>query len=292
MELGIFAKTFVRPDFEDAFAAARNCGLSCIQFNFSCAGMPTLPESIEPVLLDRIRSARERHSLSMAAVSGTCNLINPDSARRTKDLTSLQTLIAACPGLGTSIVTLCTGTRDPADMWRAHPDNHSPRAWRDLVLSLQQLLPIAQARRVFLGIEPESANVIDSASKARKLLDEIKSPWLKVIFDAANLLQPEALHQQHKILSGAVDLVGADIVLAHAKDLTEDHSARHVAAGQGALDYGLYLALLQQAAFNGPLILHNLREKEVPRAVSFVQEKMRSLQIEHKCKWVCPERTN
>jgi len=32
-------------------------------------------------------------------------------------------------------------------MWRAHPENHSPGAWRDLVHSLEQLLPIAQERR-------------------------------------------------------------------------------------------------------------------------------------------------
>jgi sugar phosphate isomerase/epimerase len=278
MELGIFAKTFVRMDFEEGFAAAKSFGLECIQFNFSCAGLPTLPESIEPVLLDRIRSALERSSLSMAAVSGTCNLINPDASRRTKDLRELTTLIGACAGLRTPVVTLCTGTRDPVNMWRTHPENHSPSAWRDLVLSLEQLLPIAQEHRVFLGIEPEPANVIDSALKARKLLDEIRSPWLRVIFDAANLLQPTTLHQQSKILSEAVDLVGSEVVVAHAKDLTGDASAGHVATGQGALDYKLYLRLLQQAGFKGPLILHNLREEEVPAAVAFLREKVRSLQ--------------
>jgi sugar phosphate isomerase/epimerase len=277
MELGIFAKTFVRVDFEEGFAAAKSFGLECIQFNFSCAGLPTLPESIEPVLLDRIRSALERSSLSMAAVSGTCNLINPDTAHRTKDLRNLRTLIGACAGLGAPVVTLCTGTRDPVNMWRAHPDNHSPDAWRDLVHSLEQLLPIAQERRVFLGIEPEPANVIDSALKARKLLDEIQSPWLKVIFDAANLLQPSTLHRQHEILSEAVDLLAADTVVAHAKDLTGDASAGHVAAGRGALDYKLYLQLLQRAGFKGPLILHNLSEEELPGAVSFLRKRLHDL---------------
>ena len=98
---------------------------------------------------------------------------------------------------------------------------------------------------------------------------------MKVIFDAANLLQPSTLHQQHEILSEAVDLLAADTVIAHAKDLTEDDSVGHVATGQGALDYKLYLRLLQQAGFKGPLILHNLSEEEVPGAVSFLREKVR-----------------
>jgi len=272
MELGIFAKTFARRDFEEGFATAKSYGLDCVQFNFSCAGIPTLPDSIEPVLLARIHSALEQRSLSMEAVSGTCNLINPDTTQRAKDLRNMRTLIEACAGLGTSVVTLCTGTRDPGNMWRAHPENHSPGAWRDLVHSLEQLLPLAQERGVFLGIEPEPANVIDSAWKARKLLDEIKSPQLKVIFDAANLLQPHTLHEQNKILSQGVDLVGSEIVVAHAKDLTEDCSTGHVVAGRGAIHYELYLSLLHNAGFTGPLILHNLREEEIPGAVTFLRK--------------------
>lgn len=276
MQLGIFAKTFVRADFEEAFEAAKANGLDCVQFNFSCAGLPTLPEAIDSALLQRIRSALERRSVSMAAVSGTCNLIHPNAVHRAKDLGNLQSLVRACGELGTSVVTLCTGTRDAADMWRAHPQNHAPDAWRDLAQSLERLLPIAQERRVFLGIEPEPANVIDSASRARKLLDEIKSPWLKIVFDAANLLQPRTVNQQEKILPEAVGLLGADIVLAHAKDLSGNPSGGQVAAGQGALDYGLYLSLLRNAGFAGPLILHSLREDQVLVAVAFLREQCRN----------------
>ena len=271
MQLGIFAKTFARTNFEDTFAAAQSLGLDCVQFNFSCAGLPTLPESIDAGLLLRIRSELERHSLSMAAISETCNLIHPDPARRGNDLARLELLLHACRELGTSVVTLCTGTRDPIDMWRAHPENHSTGAWRDLVKALEQLLPVAQQLNIALGIEPEPSNVIDSAPRARDLLNQLKSPHLKIIFDAANLVRAKTLDVQDKILSEAVDLLGLDIVVAHAKDLTRDPLAAHVAAGRGSLDYNLYLSLLRQARFEGPLILHNLREDEAPEAVRFLR---------------------
>jgi sugar phosphate isomerase/epimerase len=272
MRVGIFAKTFGRANFEDTFAAVKGLGLDRVQFNFSCAGLPTLPGSTDPVLLQRIRSELERRSLSMAAVSGTCNLIHPDRTQRAKDIAKLQLLIRSCGELGTSVVTLCTGTRDPADMWRPHPENHSVNAWRDLVKALEGLLPIAQEHKVVLGIEPEPANVIDSAPRARMLLEQLKSPCLKIVFDAANLLESNTLDLQHKILSEAVDLLGPDIVVAHAKDLTRDPRAGHVAAGSGALDYGLYLSLLHQTGFHGPLILHSLREDEASAAVTFLQD--------------------
>jgi len=271
MQLGIFAKTFARAHFEEIFAVVKSLGLDCVQFNFACAGLPTLPESIEPRLTQAIRSELERHGLFMAAISGTCNLIHPNLALRARDLARLEVLIGACPDLGTSVVTLCTGTRDPVDMWRAHPENHSVGAWRDLVSALEQLLPAAHRFNIVLGIEPEPANVIDSASRARQLLDQLQSPHLKIIFDAANLLRSDTVDFQERILSEAIDLLGPDIVVAHAKDLTRDPRAGHVAAGRGLLDYGLYLSLLRQTRFGGPLILHSLREDETSAAVAFLK---------------------
>ena len=72
-------------------------------------------------------------------------------------------------------------------MWRAHPDNNTPEAWRDLVESMKQALAVAEEYDVVLALEPEVANVIDSAQKARRLLDEMQSPYLKVCMDGANI---------------------------------------------------------------------------------------------------------
>jgi len=277
MQLGIFAKTFVRPNLEETLDAVKSFGLECVQFNFSCVGMPTLPHVIEPELAQRIRGELAKRSLSMAAVSGTCNLIHPDEAHRADGIRRLGTLIASCRELGTSIVTLCTGTRDPDDMWRAHPENQSPDAWRDLRMSLETLLPVAEKHRVSLGVEPEPGNVIDSARKARRLLDEFKSPWIKIIFDGANLVASHGLSKQHPILSEAADLLGPDIVLAHAKDLigtnTQD-APGHVAAGKGKLDYLHFFSLLRKNGFEGPIILHGLSESEVSASIAFLREKL------------------
>src|ERR1041384_7260082 len=125
MRLGIFARTFVRPTVEDVFDAVKAHGLSCVQFNLSCAGLPTLPDEIAPSLITRIREASLSSGIEIAAVSGTYNMIHPDHRVRQAGLRRLRTLATACRGLGTSVITLCTGTRDPADMWRWHPENVS-----------------------------------------------------------------------------------------------------------------------------------------------------------------------
>ncbi len=274
MLLGIFARTFVRPGLEETLDAVKSYGLDYVQFNFSSAGQPTLPESIDPALAVRIRTGLEKRSLVIVAVSGTCNLIHPDPAHRAQCLRGLQTMITACQEFGTSIITLCTGTRDATDMWRWHPENDSLAARRDLRTSLERLLPLAEKHGVTLGIEPEPANVIATAQQARQLLDDLDSPCLKIIFDAANLLAPHDLTEQERVLSEAAHLLGADIVLAHAKDLSLDSARLTVAAGTGGLDYRLYLSLLERAGFNGAVVLHSLAETEVPVSVAFLRSQL------------------
>jgi sugar phosphate isomerase/epimerase len=270
MQLGIFAKTFARPTLNEVFSSVREHGFGCVQFNFACAGLPTLPQEIDSDLPVRIRSELGRCSLTMAAISGTCNLIHPRIAQRNVDLAKLENLIRHCPEMGTSVVTVCTGSRDPDDMWRGHSENHSPEAWRDLTEGLAQLLPAAEETGVALAIEPEPANVIDSAMTARKLLDQMQSPCLKIVFDAANLIRPQTLDQQ-TVLSRAFELLRADIVIAHAKAFGRNLTSDQADAGAGALNYNLFLSILKKSGFIGPLILHGIGEHEVDAAVRFLK---------------------
>lgn len=279
MQLGIFAKTFVRPTLGETLDAVVNHGFDCIQFNFSCVGLPTLPEQIDPAFAERIRRELEAHKITMAAVSGTFNLIHPDLQKRRDGLARLKVLIAASQQLGTSVITLCTGTRDPDDMWRRHPENDSPEAWRDLLASLREVLPMAQSNNITLAFEPEVSNAVDSALKGRQLLDELKSPHLKVVMDGANLFHVRELPRMKEILSGAFDLLGQDIVIAHAKDLNRYEEMGSAAAGKGLLDYNHYLGLLHSADFEGSLILHGLEENEVTGCVAFLRGKMKTKPI-------------
>jgi sugar phosphate isomerase/epimerase len=274
MRLGIIAKTFVRPDLERTLDAIKASGLDRVQFNFTCAGFPTLPDVIPSAVANRIRLAFADRSLAMAALSGTYNMVHPDVALRAQELSRLQLMIRACAGVGTSTVTLCTGTRDPDNMWRAHPDNQRPEAWQDLRTTLETLLPVAEEYGVSLGVEPEPANVIGNARDARRLLDEMGSPSLKIVADAANLVSPFPRAVRGRVIEEAFELLGPDIVLAHAKDLTAEAHGAVVAPGKGTVDFSRFFTLLNGAKFDGPVIMHSLTEAEVPDSAAFLQAEL------------------
>jgi len=202
-------------------------------------------------------------------------MIDPDIVRRRDGVRRLSTLASMSKRMGTSIITLCTGTRDPTDMWRRHPDNDLPDAWNDLLTSMEESLQIAEGHQLTLAFEPEIANVVDSAKKARRLLDEMGSSRLRVVMDAANLFHSGTLStMHHQILDEAFELLGGQIVIVHAKDLSHDGEAGQEAAGTGRLDYDHYLSLLQKTGYDGPLILHSLREEQVDQSVSFLRRKL------------------
>ena len=277
MEIGIFAKTYARPSLADTLDAVLASGLRVVQFNMACAGLPSRPDTIPPERAASIRRELVARDMRMAAVSGTFNVIHPDHAARALGMRRLRTLAAACYAMGTSVITLSTGTRDPQDMWRAHPQNASAAAWQELLDAMRQIAAIGAEFGVTMAFEPEVSNVVDSARKARRLLDELGSPHVKVVMDGANLFHAGELPEMASILDEAFALLGADIALAHAKDLSHDGEAGHEAAGQGLLDYPRYLYLLARSGYAGSLILHGLAEAQVTGCVRFLQAQLAQL---------------
>jgi sugar phosphate isomerase/epimerase len=180
--------------------------------------------------------------------------------------------------MGTRLITLCSGTRDPDDQWRAHSENESPAAWVDLLAAMETAVRIAETHDIDLGIEPELANVVNSAQRARRLIDELGSPRVKIVLDAANLFEAETIEQQRRIVSSAIDLLADRIVMAHAKDRAAD--GVFTTAGKGMLDYGHYLRRLKSAGFKGALVTHGLSAGEAPGVAAFLTQAMGEAGIE------------
>jgi sugar phosphate isomerase/epimerase len=266
--------TIIRPTREETLDAILEHGITHMQVNLGQVDLPDVSEWLSPDRCDRIRAAFGTRGMTIAAISGHFNMIHPDERVRHAGLRGLRLLASVCARLGTSVITLCTGTRDTTSIWRRHPDNDTLEAWTDLIASMHQAVQIAEEHAVTLAFEPEVANVVDSAQKARRLLDEVGSPHLKVTMDGANIYHAGELPRMREMLDEAFALLGPEIALAHAKDLDHDGEAGHLAAGKGLLDYDRYLSLLSRLETKVPLILHGLTEAELPGSLAYVRSKL------------------
>jgi sugar phosphate isomerase/epimerase len=293
VELGIFARTFRRATPGAVAAAVASAGFGLTQLNLNAFGLATIPDQDALGRLDvaGIRAAFAGEDVEIWGVSATYNTVHPDRNRRTRETAAAAAFIPSAAGLGARVVTLCTGTRDPADLWRGHPDNDDPSAWRDLRETLDVLLPAAAAAGVRLGVEPESGNVVRDAVVARRLLDELgaDAELVGIVLDPANLVEPSAAADQDRILAAAFDILGEAVVCLHAKDTllpqandTVDLPAGgsqpsgFAAAGTGLLDYDLVFDLHGRLPQRVPVIIQDAAENDVARTRAFLLEHARS----------------
>ena len=269
MNLGIFAKTFSGHNLEAILTKVVAHRFSGIQFNLSCVGLPSLPQVVPDELIDTVARQIKDHRLEVYGISGTYNMIHPDLRLRSAGFTSFCEIARICPLLGTSMISLCTGSRNVKNKWEWHPDNSSKEAWKDFMDEIEKMIPIAEKYDLVLGIEPEAANVVQNPQKARQLLDELATSRVKIILDPANLFETGNRHMVNDRVKEAVDLLVGELYMAHAKDRTA--SGAIVPAGQGVVDFLFFIKELKSVNFKGPLVMHGLSEASVEASTIYLK---------------------
>lgn len=272
MELGIFSRTYETDSIEETCLRMKAGGLTHTQFNLMNAGIPTLPETFDERKMEEIKAVTGKHGIILDALSGTFNMIDPDEEARRAGCQQFETQCRIARMLNIPIVTLCTGSKNKESKWKWHEDNEKQSSWDDLIRSTDDILRYAVDNHIVLGVETEASNIINTPEKARKYLDCMGSPNIKIIMDAANLFRKEQAADMSRILQEAFDVLGKDIVLAHAKDFTATESMEFVAAGEGMLDFRLYISLLRRNGYKGPLIMHGLSEAQIAGSREFLEE--------------------
>lgn len=265
MELGIFSRTYEYSSPEESFGRMSRDGIRRCQLNLSNAGMPTLPEKRDEKKLAGLKSALERYSIKCDGLSGTFNMIDPDRDAKEKGIRQLQLQCQLAKELEIPLVSLCTGSKNLKSKWAWHDDNLKESSWTELMQSTERILRFAEDSGVVLGVETEVNNIINTARRARRYLDEFKSPNLKIIMDGANLLTAECIGHMRAVLDEAFDALGGDIVSAHAKDLYLSNAGQigYTAPGRGILDFEYYTGKLKKTGYNGSFIMHGFAERDV-----------------------------
>jgi sugar phosphate isomerase/epimerase len=200
--------------------AAKN--LSCVQLALNKAIEPLnlVPGrgDLTPGLAWTIGTAFAKHNLQIAVLGCYINLSNPDPATRAPLMSYFKEHLRCARdfGCGAGIVGTETGSLN-AD-WSFHPDNRTEDAFKALVPRIAELVAEAEHFGSTVGIEGVASHVLDSPQRIRRLLDDIRSNNLQIIFDPVNLLDGTNYQDQDRIIKESLDLFGDRIAIIHAKD--------------------------------------------------------------------------
>jgi sugar phosphate isomerase/epimerase len=247
MKIGMYSVEVQRPTVEELFEAVKEYGFTQVQFDFSSVCEEQMPEKLDREFVKNIYEQAKARGIEIIAVNGTFNMIHPDPNVRNSGYKRFEVIADACKYLHCNFITICTGSRNPENMWRWHDENLTQEAWDDMMISMEKTLEIAQRYDVILGLECEASNCINTPERARKLMDELKSPRLKVIMDAANLFQRGDAKKENvkMILDNAFSLLGDDIYIAHGKDIKEGEGLNFTHAGNGIVDFDYFMDKLK-----------------------------------------------
>ncbi|GGP13866.1 sugar phosphate isomerase/epimerase family protein [Oceanobacillus neutriphilus] len=267
MEKGIFSKVFVKYPLEEAFKKIREFGFNTVQFNFANVGLPSLPSHVSKEILEQIRKACEKTGISISVISGTFNTLELDNETRKRNIKGFKNVVESAKKLNVPYVSISTGSFNQEDFWSPHPDNHTKKAWRYLLESLDEMLDIASRNEVIIVIEPEQSNVISTVEDTRRLMNHYRSPYLKVLFDAANIITVDDFGQLENKINSSLKELSEYIAVAHCKDcLVSMREVKFAPVGKGSLPLNQYLKELKKY-YDGPVIMHGLAEEDVAFAL-------------------------
>ena len=248
---------------DELFARVSADGFAAVQLAYKKC-VPTVKSyaDITEALINDTIAAEKAHNIQVA-VLGTYVELAINDARRLQNVADFKGQLAVCKALGAG----CIGT-ETTKMCDQPAGTTREEAQELLCRSLAEILPVAEELGVTVGVEPMTYHSMNSAAATRHILDTMRSPNLKVIFDLSNLVDADNVNAQDRIWNDIGELVGDKIVAVHFKGqaFNPDGSLLHTSLEDSLTDYAGAFAMLRQLPQE---VLPVLREEAVPaRAAS------------------------
>ena len=248
---------------DELFARVSADGFAAVQLAYKKC-VPTVKSyaDITEALVNDTIAAEKAHNIQVA-VLGTYVELAINDTRRLQNVADFKSQLAVCKALGAG----CIGT-ETTKMCDQPAGTTREEAQELLCRSLAEILPVAEELGVTVGVEPVTYHSMNSAAATRHILDTMRSPNLKVIFDLSNLVDADNVNAQDRIWNDIGELVGDKIVAVHFKGqaFNPDGSLLHTSLEDSLTDYAGAFAMLRQLPQE---VLPVLREEAVPaRAAS------------------------
>lgn len=248
---------------DELFGRVSADGFTAVQLAYKkCVPSVRSYADVTDTLVAETVAAEKAHSIQVAVLGTYVELaINDES--RLKNAADFKSQLAVCKALGAG----CIGT-ETTSMEKQPAGTTRKEAQELLCRSLADILPAAEALGVTVAVEPVTYHSMNSAAATRHILDTMRSPNLKVIFDMSNLVDAGNVGAQDRIWNDVGELLGNQIVAVHFKGqaFAPDGGLLHTSLEDSLTDYAGAFAMLRQLPQDA---LPVLREEAVPaRAAS------------------------
>jgi len=247
MQLGIRLHDTKKLPFAERIADVHSLGFSCGHLALAKVidEFPTTDEAMTPGLAMYIKNVFAKNQVDIAVLGCYLNLANPNKEQLAKTVHRYMAHIRFASWLGCGVVGTETGA--PNEAYAFTPECHTEEALRLFIDNLRPVVKYAEQMGVVFAIEPVYRHIVCNPKRARRVLDEIGSPNLQIIFDPVNLLWTQNYKERDEIFAEAIDLLGPDIAMVHLKDfIPGEDKLSSVGCGLGEMDYTAVLKFMKE----------------------------------------------
>lgn len=151
-------------------------------------------------------------------------------------------------------------------------------AYQRVLGTFKELTKYAQEYNVCIAVEGVHCFVINTPQKMKRLVDNLNSPNVKVIFDPVNYLNINNYQKQDEIIREAFDLLWDKICVIHAKDfVVENGEFKAVKQTEGMLNYKLLFENMKKYNLDVPIICEEISDSDAVIAFENLEKMWRNL---------------
>lgn len=278
MQLGIELHDTKKLPIEERAAQVHQLGFTCVHLTISkdMDEFPATDEALTPGLAMYIKNIFAKNQVDIAVLDCHLNLADPDKKQLEETMHRYMAHIRFASWLGCGVVSTETGAPNETDAFI--PEYHTEEALHTFIKNLRPIVKYAQKMGVVVAIEPVYRHVVCDAMRARRMLDEIDSPNLQIIFDPVNLLDISNYGDRQALIAEAIELLGPDIAVIHLKDCAvRDGKLLSMGCGLGEMDYKPILKFIKEHKPYIHTILEDTRPENNQRVKHYITRKYEEL---------------
>jgi sugar phosphate isomerase/epimerase len=229
--------------------------------------------SMTPERCKAIAATYRDAGLSIHSIGVYSNMIHPDEAERKANLAYFEDMMKIGAHMGVHSFITEAGHYYDAKVPAPHvPLEFQDAVWPKMIATAKELDAIAARHDAKVLFEPFYRGFLASAKRLRMFLEELNSPRMRALLDAANLIEVNDVDEMFQQLTPWIDCI-------HAKD-RKLHTDRGVAAGKGDLDYKKFVTLAAQRTPGVPLVLEYVGAADYRAALDHLRNVLRETGIE------------
>ena len=249
IQLGLRLHDAEKLPVEKLLPLVRQKGFTCSHLALSklFKDLPCTPAALTPGYANYLKRVFIANGIDIAVIGNYLNLLYPDEEYLRDAEEKYYAHIRVASLLGCGMVGTETGA--PNREYKFCPECRKDETLSLFIKRLKPIVRCAEEFGVIFAIEPVARHSVYDPKSCRRVLDEIGSHNLQVLFDPVNMLDLDNVDHRDELFQETIELLGKDIAMVHLKDfvrVNEGYGLKSVGAGTGEMDYSAIMKYLKK----------------------------------------------